>query len=247
MTFPSFSGGYERMVGQRLQSMASIPVQLPARCMISCCRRLPHVQLPLSMPSGISARPLDRLPGFILPNGPSRTRNVGTVNKQERAAFARQAADDLAAFLTARATELVPGGKLLIQVMGESSTRCTGDGIYDALNDAIIEICSSGRITKDQYERYYQPLYFRTLGELVMPVSDASSPLSSLYRLDRAETYEVKTPFVEEYRNAGEAAAFAQAFTNFFRAFTEPVLRIAFSSCIDIDALVTDIFSRASD
>jgi gibberellin A4 carboxyl methyltransferase len=64
----------------------------------------------------LSRRPLDRLPGFILPNGPSATRNIGTVSKQERAAFAQQAADDVSAFLTARATELVPGGKLLMQV-----------------------------------------------------------------------------------------------------------------------------------
>ena len=59
-----------------------------------------------------------------------------------------------------------------------------------------------------------------------------------MYRLERSETYEVTTPFVEDYRTTGDAATFAQAYTNFFRAFTEPVLRIAFSSCADIDALV---------
>lgn len=70
-------------------------------------------------------------------------------------------------------------------------------------------------------------------------------PLSSMYRLERSETYEVTTPFVEDYRTTGDAATFAQAYTNFFRAFTEPVLRIAFSSCADIDALVSDVFSGA--
>jgi gibberellin A4 carboxyl methyltransferase len=193
----------------------------------------------------LSRRPLDRLRGFILPNGPSAKRNIGTVSKQERAVFAQQAADDVSAFLTARAAELVPGGKLLIEVFGASSSRCGGDGIYDALNDAIIEICHSGRITTDAYERYYQPIYFRTLEELVMPVVESTSPLSSMYRLERSETYEVTTPFVEDYRTTGDAATFAQAYTNFFRAFTEPVLRIAFSSCADIDALVSDVFSGA--
>jgi hypothetical protein len=52
-------------------------------------------------------------------------------------------------------------------------------------------------------------------------------------------------PFVEDYSSTGDAAAFARAFVGFFRAFTEPVLRIAFSSCGDIDALVSDIFSNA--
>jgi gibberellin A4 carboxyl methyltransferase len=193
----------------------------------------------------LSRRPVDRLPGFILPNGPSAARNIGTVSKQERAVFARQAADDLSAFLMARAAELVTGGKLLIETFGADSTRCCGDGVYDALNDAILEVRTTGRITEDEYERYYQPNYFRTLEELVRPVTEPSSPLSSLYRLEHAEAYDVKTPFVEDYSSTGDAAAFARAFVGFFRAFTEPVLRIAFSSCGDIDALVSDIFTNA--
>ena len=40
----------------------------------------------------------------------------------------------------------------------------------------------------------------------------------------RSKTYEVTTPFVEDYRTTGDAATFEQAYTNFFRAFTEPVL-----------------------
>jgi gibberellin A4 carboxyl methyltransferase len=87
-----------------------------------------------------SRRPLERLPGFIQPNGPSAIRNIGTVTAQERAVFAQQATDDLSAFLTARAAELVPGGKLLVEVFGVSGGRCTGHGIYDALNDAILEV-----------------------------------------------------------------------------------------------------------
>jgi cyclopropane-fatty-acyl-phospholipid synthase len=197
------------------------------------------------MPSDISVDDPSRLPGYILPNGPSVTRNIGAVTKQERDAFAQQATDDLVAFMTARAAELVPGGKLLIEVFGASANGCAGDGIYDALNDAVVEFCNSGRITRDEYERYYQPLYFRTLEELVKPVAKPDSPLSSLFRLDRAETYEVKVPFVEAFRIRHDAASFARAFTSFFRAFTEPVLRIAFSSSADVDGLVSDVFSSA--
>src|SRR4029450_8107540 len=107
--------------------------------------------------------------GFMRQNAPSARRNIGTVSTQERAVFAQQAADDVSAFLTARAAELVPGGKLLMQVFGASSGRQGGGGIYDVLNEAIIDLCNSGRIARDDYERYYQPIYFRTLEELVMP------------------------------------------------------------------------------
>jgi hypothetical protein len=192
-----------------------------------------------------SQRPLERLPGFILPNGPSPTHKIGTVSKEERAVVAQQAADDVSAFLRARAAELVPGGKLLLEVVGANASQCAGHGIYDALNDALIEVCNSERITIDEYERYYQPIYFRTLEELVAPVANSTSPLSSIYRLKRAQTYETRVPFIEDYRATGDAATYAQAFTNFFRAFTEPVLRIAFLSCADIEALVSDVFSRA--
>ena len=192
-----------------------------------------------------SRRPLERLPGFIHPNGPSAARNIGTVTAKERAEFAQQAADDVSAFLTARAAELVRGGKLLIEVFGASGSRSAGYGIFDALNDAILEVVKTGRIGDDEYERYYHPNYFRTLEELVAPVAETNSSHSSMYRLERSETYEIKTPFVEEYRTTIDVGRYARAFTDFFRAFTEPALRIAFSAHADIDALVSDIFSRA--
>jgi hypothetical protein len=192
----------------------------------------------------LSRRPLERIPGFIQPNGPSVTRNIGSVTVEERAVFAQQATVDVSAFLTARAGELVRGGKLLMEIFGASGSQCTGYGIYDALNDAILEVRKTGRIGNDEYERYYQPIYFRTLDELVAPVAEAGSSHSSLYRLERSETFEVKTPFVEAYRATGDGARLARAFTDFLRAFTEPVLRAALSAHEDIDALVSDIFSR---
>jgi gibberellin A4 carboxyl methyltransferase len=192
----------------------------------------------------LSRRPLERLPGFIHANGPSPARNVGVVTVQERAQFAQQATDDLSAFLTARAAELVRGGKLLIAVFGAGGGRCTAYGIYDALNDALLEARAAGRIGNDEYECYYQPIYLRTLDELVAPVAKPDASHSAMYRLERSETYEVKTPVDEDYRATGDARTYGQAFTNFLRAFTEPVLRAALSAHADIDAVVSDIYAR---
>ncbi len=202
-----------------------------------------HVAMSFNAVGYLSRRPLERLPGYILANGPNARRRAGAVTAEERAAVARQSADDIQAFLTARAAELVPGGKLLVQVFGADGSGCTGDGIFDALNDALVGLRDVGRITGDEYERFYQPVYFRRLEELVAAVAETSSALSGLYRLERAETHESQTPFVEDYRATGDAAAYAGAFTSFFRAFTEPVLRMAFSRHADIDVLVGDIYS----
>ena len=49
---------------------------------------------------------------------------------------------------------------------------------------------------------YYQPIY-RTLEELVAPVADSTSPLSSIYRFERAQTYETRTPFIEGLSSYG--------------------------------------------
>jgi hypothetical protein len=36
-------------------------------------------------------------------------------------------------------------------VFGKSGGRCAGHGIYDALNDAILELADAGRIGGDEY------------------------------------------------------------------------------------------------
>jgi len=190
-------------------------------------------------------RPLDRLPGYILPNGPSKCGATGYVSEADRNAFATQAHEDVQAFLTARAAELVPGGKLLLQVFGVGEEYRTCDGIYDVLNDAMLEAVAAGLIDRTSYEDFYQPVYFRTLDELKAPLVDPSSPVASLFQLDRAETYEVPVPFVEEFRISGDADRYASEYTNFFRAFTEPVVRSSFDRNRSLDALVADIYKRA--
>ena len=73
----------------------------------------------------LSRRPIDRLSHYILPNGPSARRGVGSVSEADRDAFAAQAQADLESFLLARAAELVTGGKLLVQVFGSGPKHRT--------------------------------------------------------------------------------------------------------------------------
>ncbi len=191
----------------------------------------------------LSRRPVERLPDYILPNGPSALRGVGAVSAEDRATFAAQALADLESFMRARAAELVPGGSLLIEVFGAGERARTCDGVYDALNDAVLEVLDAGVIDRPAYEPYYQPVYFRTLDELVAPVAGREAPLAPLFRLERAESYEVAVPFVAEFERTGDAAVFARTYTDFFRAFTEPVLRAAFPRAPD--RFADDVFGRA--
>lgn len=193
----------------------------------------------------LSRRPVDRLAGYILPNGPSARGGVGSVLPDEQKVFAEQADADLKSFALARAVELVPGGKLLVQVFGAGDEFRTCDGIYDVLNDAVLDAVDAGMISKDAYDRYYQPVYFRTLDELVSPFTDDASAVSGLFAVDRAEVYEVPVPFVEKYREAGDIDEYAAAYTNFFRAFTEAVLRLNFADHPDVQGFIDFVYERS--
>ena len=206
--------------------------------------RSAHLAMTCNAIGFLSRRPLQRLPGYILPNGPGALRGVGAVSAGDRAVCAAQALADIGSFARARAAELVPGGKLLIEVFGSGPGGRTCDGIYDALNDAVLEVLDAGLIDRAAYEAFYQPVYFRTLDELTAPFAAADAPLRPLFRLERAETYEVEVPFVAEFRRTGDAAAYAKRFTDFFRAFTEPVLRAAFPAR-EPDRFADNIFGRA--
>jgi hypothetical protein len=204
--------------------------------------RATHLAMTFNALGFLSRRPLEGLHDYILPNGPSARRGVGAVSAEDRAVFAAQALADVESFLRARAAELVPGGRLLVEVFGAGDDARTCDGIYDALNDAVLQVLDAGLIDRADYEAYYQPVYFRTLDELTAPVAAPNAPLAGLFRLERAETYEAGVPFVETFRRTGDAAAFARSYTDFFRAFTEPVLRAAFPARA---TLADDVFARA--
>jgi gibberellin A4 carboxyl methyltransferase len=200
-----------------------------------------HLAMTFNAIGFLSRRPLARLPGYILPNGPSRVRCVGHVTPGEQTAFADQARRDIEAFLAARAIELVPGGKLLLQVFGAGQDLRTCDGIYDALNDAMLEALDAGALDRDAYKTFYQPVYFRTLAELTEPVATSGTP----FRIERQETYEAPVPFNDDFARDGDLGTFAAAYTDFYRAFTEAVLRLHFAGHAQLDDLVSDIYRRA--
>ncbi|MEM7122967.1 MAG: hypothetical protein AAF563_16930 [Pseudomonadota bacterium] len=193
-----------------------------------------------------SRRPLDRLPGHIVGNGPSGLGSgIGWVTGEEHAALAAQSSSDLEAFLQARADELVPGGKLLMQVFGTGLGHATCDGFADALNDALLEMVDDKLIDRDHYEVYYHPTYFRTLDELVAPVAEAQASCAGLFSLERSETYEIPVPFVETFRETDDAERFAREFTAFFRVFSESPLRLCLANLDDVDNLIDDVYVRA--
>ncbi|WP_422377168.1 hypothetical protein [Roseibium sp.] len=195
----------------------------------------------------LSRRPVKALPGYIFPNGPSKERANGFVADEDRNAFAAQAKQDVGTFLNKRARELVPGGKLLVQVFGANDTASTCNGLYDLLNDAVLAHVDLGEVSRETYERYYQPVYMRTLDELIAPVTDETYGARGLFDIEQTRSYEIIVPFNERFQSDGDLDRYATDYVNFFRAFTEAVLSGALPETPDRGKLVERIYDTAVD
>jgi gibberellin A4 carboxyl methyltransferase len=192
---------------------------------------------------------LDRLPeppvsDFVVYRRPHPPRPGLHVSPELAAAFADQANRDLVRFLESRARELAPGGKLLIVSPGDSTDRRLADGLYDVLNDACLDLIEAGRLPRDRYERFTMPLYFRTVAETLKPLKAEDSPVRGAFSVDRAETLETPTPFILQFDRDGDAVKYAEEYTGFLRAFSEPVARAALVHDEEDDGVIDALYKR---
>ena len=192
---------------------------------------------------------LDRLPAVAVPDfvgyrRPHPPRPGLAVSPEATAAFTRQAEQDLVRFLECRAEELVPGGKLLLASPGDTDQARIGDGLIDVVNDACLDLVAAGRLKREQFERLTMPCYFRTTEELLAPLEREDSPVRGAFAVERAEVLEVPTPFVVAFRRGGDVAAYAEAYTGFIRAISEPVVRAALNQPEGHAGVVESLYER---
>jgi hypothetical protein len=195
---------------------------------------------------------LDRQPPVPMPDGvvyrrPRPPRPGFSVTKEVTAAFERQAEEDLIRFLECRARELVPGAKLLLAGPGDTEKACVSDGLSDVVNDACLDLVSSGRLGRGAYERLTLPCYFRTVAELLAPLEREDSPVRGAFSVDRAQALEFPPPFLVEFRRGRDVTAYAGAYTGFVRAITEPVVRAAFDQPDGEGGTVGALYERIRD
>jgi hypothetical protein len=192
---------------------------------------------------------LDQLPAVAVPDfvcyrRPHPPKEGVAVPAEVVAAFRQQAERDLVHFLQARARELAPGGKLLIVTPGDAPNQRVCDGLYDVLNDACLDLVASGRVARARYERLTIPVYFRTLTELRAPLDDSDSPVHGLFRIDRADTLEVPTPFIKAHQQGGSLTTFAEDYTGFLRAFSEPLAQAALVAGEPERGIIEELYER---
>lgn len=202
-----------------------------------------HVATSFNMIGWLDARPDAPLPRYILPMGPSAPNERASVSEEEREPYRLQAAADLLRFYGARAEELFPGGKLLVQVFGRNDAHSTSDGIYDVLSDALLDLIDDGVLPRELYEELVFPVYFRTVRELIAPV-EGDGQFAGSFRVEEADVREVLVPFNAERARTGDVLMWARRYTGFLRAFTEPVLTVAIRDIFAKPEAVEEVYRR---
>lgn len=157
---------------------------------------------------------------------------------QVRAAWARRSADDWAAFLAARASELLPGGRLVVIGSGaDDAGRSGAERAMEAIDAGLADMVAAGTVTAAEHAAMAVPTYYRTAAEWAAPF-----PHADLELVEQRPAI-LPDPFWPAYEASGDATAYATQVAAFLRAAFEPSLLGALPA--DRRAAVADeLFAR---
>jgi hypothetical protein len=137
-------------------------------------------------------------------------------------AFARRAREDWTSFLTERATELRPGGELVIvMVEADEAGSSGGDHFLDMLLALLAQSVTTGTLRQDEVTRMVVPLYFRTEREIRAPFG---TELGRDMALVEYEHGTLDDPLWAAFDRTGDAKAFARAHVAWMRGYSENAL-----------------------
>jgi hypothetical protein len=144
-----------------------------------------------------------------------------------RLALARAADTDWRAFLAARAADLAPGGRLVVQMVGADSgpdgEQVTARKLLRAMSEVAHDMVQAGELDPDVVDRYVLGVYARTADEARAPLEQ--SPLRDELEVVECRTDPVANPYLTKWRDDHDADAYAAAYAAFVRGFTESSLR----------------------
>jgi hypothetical protein len=148
-----------------------------------------------------------------------------------RDALAEQAATDWTAFLVARAADLAPGARLLVQMVGTETdaeggpAHVTASKLLTAMAAVAREMADAGELDPAVADRYVLPVYARTPAEATAPFGDPASAVATAFTVVEARTDPVANPYLTAWRSDGDGAAYGTAYAAFVRGFTESSVR----------------------
>jgi len=152
----------------------------------------------------------------------------------ERAAFEQQAAHDWEAFLSLRARELQPGGRLMIVLPGQNDDGGAGfEFLFDIANDVLKEMVLVGEIRSDERKRMVLGTYPRRKCELLAPFQ-ADSQFRGL-RVEHYDFASLPDPAWSDYERDGDLEALATKHARLFRSIFVPSLTLSLTAAHDAE------------
>ena len=144
-------------------------------------------------------------------------------DQSARRAYAQQAAEDWLAFLSARAQELRPGGRMVALTMaydgaGRFGYRC----VLAAIQGGLLDLAASGLISGAEVQRILIPTCARSRAELLAPF-EKTGRFAGL-SVESIEIFAEKDFIWEETAQGRDAAAFGARWAAFSRASVFPTM-----------------------
>lgn len=164
---------------------------------------------------------LSRVPAPI----PDHVQIAGSQDKAARAAYAKQAADDWLAFLTARSREMSPGGHLVVLTMGLDGDDFGYRPLLSALMEELDAVVGDGVVSDAEVRRMVIPTVGRSEHELTAPF--APKMKFSRLAIEHLEIFDAGDRIWKNYQTSGDAKAYGAAWTAFARASVFPTLTTA--------------------
>lgn len=143
-----------------------------------------------------------------------------------RAAFDRQGGDDWRFFLSLRARELRPGGRLVVVLPGLSDTGGSGfEPVFTCANAVLEGLVSEQVIRDDERRRMVLGAYPRRRAQLLEPFG-ADGQFESL-SVEHCELFDLPDAAWANYQADGDVGALVSSHAAFFRAIFVPSLASA--------------------
>jgi hypothetical protein len=160
-----------------------------------------------------------------------------------RAEFDRQGARDWENFLSLRAAELRPGGRLIVVVPGVHDDGTTGfEAIMNHANEVLVEIVREGAITANERASMVLAVWPRRKRELLAPFS-RDGRFHHL-TVEHSETSLLRDPWWADYERNRDCEALAASHSLFFRTIFVPTLASALTRVRAGDADAFRAFAR---
>jgi hypothetical protein len=160
-----------------------------------------------------------------------------------RSEFERQSAKDWETFLSLRAKELRPGGRLVVVLPALADDGSAGfEHIFQQANAVLLEMAAAGEITADERSRMVVGAYPRRKHDLLAPFA-ANGKFQQL-TVESCEMFELPDAAWTDYQHDGDKEALTSKHALFFRSIFVPSLASALVRVRDGDSEALATFSN---